>query len=118
MRYENMVELTLRERVRALTAQWIGQLMLHKLFERHYSALQADQLSASISQGPNADGILRMLNIHDDFIKDHLLNVSRKNEEKYWSEETWDKIAKGRKSNKLVNLTKVFDPHISALREA
>ena len=96
----------------------IRKLMLHKLFERHYSALQADQLSASISQGPTADGILRMLNIHDDFIKDHLLNVSRKNEEKYWSEETWDKIAKGRKSNKLVNLTKVFDPHISALREA
>ncbi|MFH1236477.1 MAG: hypothetical protein V1685_06110 [Parcubacteria group bacterium] len=96
----------------------IRKLMLHKLFERHYSALQADQLSASISQGPTADGILRMLNIHDDFIKDHLLNVTRKNEEKYWSKETWDKIQKGRKSNKLVNLTKVFDPHISALREA
>ncbi len=94
------------------------QALLQRLLEKNYSVVQADQLSATLRNGMSVDGVLRILTLHDDFIKDHLLNVNRKNEEHYWSDETWEKINRGRKSSKHVNLAKVFEPNISALREA
>ena len=94
------------------------KVLLKRLMEKNYSVVQADQLSAVLRNGLSVDGVLRLLTLHDDFIKDHVLNVNRKNEEHYWSDETWEKINRGRKSSKHVNLAKVFEPHIGALRDA
>lgn len=96
----------------------IRETILRRLIDKNYSALQADQLAATLRGGLSVEGVLRMLTLHDDFIKDHVLNVNRKNEEHYWSDQTWDKIQRGRKSSKHINLSKAFEPHIGVLREA
>lgn len=96
----------------------IRETILRRLVDKNYSALQADQLAATLRSGLSVDGVLRLLTLHDDFIKDHVLNINRKNEEHYWSDDTWEKINRGRKSSKHINLGKAFEPHIGVLREA
>ncbi|MFA5051843.1 MAG: hypothetical protein WC544_02145 [Patescibacteria group bacterium] len=94
------------------------EILLQRVFKQNYSELMANGFAAALERGVSPESILRLLNIHDDFIKDHVLNIDRKNEEHHWSDETWEKITRGRKSSKHVNLSKSFEPHIKGLREA
>ena len=91
----------------------LRETILQRTFGKHYPNMQLDELSASLRQGITSDSILRILDLHDDIIKEHVLNVNGRNDDKYWEPETMDKIARG--SGKL---GKVFQSRMKSLREA
>ena len=93
------------------------QIIFRKIFQKHYSPEMLNNLVSTLRGDISGQSILALINIVDVFAKDHVLSLKDGNKKKYWDQETWNKIKDAKSDNKLVNLLKIFAPHINNLKE-
>jgi hypothetical protein len=63
-------------------------MLFKKLFQRHHSPQMIENLRVILEQDSiEAQSLLAVLNVVDEMVKEHLVNVNNNNREKYWSED-------------------------------
>jgi hypothetical protein len=97
-------------------ASVMRELMFRKLFTINFSPEMIRNLARTVEGDVTGQGVLNLINLVDNFIKDHVVNVSKKNEEGYWRESTWQAITTAKDNSKQVDVTKLFKTQIDALR--
>ncbi len=93
----------------------VREILIKKVFRMNFSEDTLAQYIGVLEKPISVKGVLGMVNIVNNFIKDHVINLSRNNQEGYWSEEAWQKILATKKNSKLIDVTKVFKTQIDAL---
>jgi len=72
----------------------LRQLVFKKAFIKHQSPEWRENLKNNILNNNDVSIVTDSLNFLNNIIKDHTLNFSKNNEEKYWSQETFETIKK------------------------
>ena len=94
----------------------LRQIILKKLFTVNFSPETLENLISGLEGEVTAQGVLNIINIVDNFIKDHVINTQKKNEEGYWTEEAWKQITGAKDNSKLVDVSKLFKSQVDPLR--
>jgi len=95
------------------------QIVFRKIFIRNRSPEVLDDILARLSgEKISGQNVLEVIGIIDNMVKHHALNLEKNNKEQYWDQETWDSIKASIKDKKLINVLKIFSPHIGKLRNA
>ncbi len=98
--------------------QQLRWIVLYKISEKNYTSDQAlASIESDLTLEISSNSVLSLINIIDNFAKEHVLNLNNKNEEKYWDEKTWESILESKKNSKKVNLLKIFNPYVDNLRK-
>ena len=74
------------------------------------------ELSALLRSGVSAEGILKIIGLIDESVKEHALNLKNENREGYWSAETFAKIKQARENSKQVDVPKIFTAPLNRLK--
>ena len=95
----------------------LREALFHKFLEKHYSPAMIQNLQTTLNRGVTPQGVLAIVDVVQNSIKDHILNVDDDNKEKYWTEDCWQKIqsTKGKKTS--LDLRMVYEGRIKALKE-
>lgn len=72
----------------------LRQLVFQKTFIKHQSPEWRENLKNSLINGNDISTVNDSLNFLNNIIKDHTLNFSANNEEKYWNQETFETMKK------------------------
>ncbi len=95
------------------------QIVFRKIFIKNRSPeVVADMLARLSGEEITGQNVLEVIGIVDNTVKDHVLNLNGDNKEKYWREDTWKSLLATQNDSKLVDISKMFSPHIANLREA
>ncbi|HCC22989.1 TPA: hypothetical protein DF272_02310 [Candidatus Falkowbacteria bacterium] len=94
----------------------IRELLFRKLFTVNFSGDAIRQMAATVDGDVTGVGILNVINLVDRFVKDHVLNLAKHNEENYWSAGAWRAINDAKDNSKQVDVTKIFKTELDVLR--
>jgi len=93
------------------------QIIFRKILEKNYSSGQAiENIHNNLTDEVTGKGVLSIIDVVNNFAKDHVLNMKDKNKEKYWTESAWNKIKEAKDMSKMVNLLKIFSPYLDNLK--
>lgn len=96
----------------------LREIVFRKIFFDNYSPIVVQELIATLRGDMSAKSISGMIDLVDNFAKDHVLNREHDTETRYWKKETWDTMEKTRNSPKGMDIFKIFAPQLSKLKEA
>lgn len=95
------------------------QIVFRKIFMKNHSPEALADMLARLSReevtGPN---ILEIIGMIDDVVKHHALNMDQDDADGYWGPNAWETLKNSRHDRSLVDVRKIFMPHIDRLREA
>lgn len=91
----------------------LRKLTFRKLFQRHYSPGFLYDLRSQLEGELTPQSLLSVVNVVDHMVKAHVLNLQSQNQEKYWEDETFEKM---RQSKRGRSLGEIFSPYASNLR--
>lgn len=95
-----MINLRLGKTERSVSQSIIRQLLFKKLFQKHNSPQFINDLSSLINnKDVTLQSAMAVINVVDSMTKDHLLDFTGDNSEKYWSEKTF-KILEDKQNRK------------------
>lgn len=95
------------------------QIVFRKIFAKNRSPeALADTLARLSAEQISGHNVLEVIGIVDDMVKNHVLNLGNNNKDDYWTKETWDKLCASVDNTSLVEVLKIFSPHITNLKDA
>lgn len=95
------------------------EIVFRKIFIKNRSEEALEDMKRRLDrEDVLAGNVLEIISTVDDTVKQHVLNLERENEEQYWSPKAWDVLHASRKDTSLVDVLKIFSPHIGNLRQA
>ena len=95
-----MINLRLGKTERSVSQSIMRQLLFKKLFQKHNSPHFINELSSLINKKDvTLQSAMAVINVVDSMTKDHLLDLTGDNSEKYWSEKTFE-ILKDKQNRK------------------
>ena len=96
-----------------LAKSTIRRLVLRKAFARHFSPEYINDLENQLHEPITAQSLLSVVNVLDNLVKAHVLNIKTENSEGYWSAEAFGKLKKEESF-----AVSAFSPHAGNLRQA
>ncbi len=99
-------------------SQQLRCVVLYKISEKNYTSDQAlASIESDLTLEITSNSVLSLINIIDNFAKEHVLNLTNQNKEGYWDEKTWESILESKKNSKKVNILKIFNPYVDNLKK-
>lgn len=98
-------------------ASVIREALFHKFLEKHYSPAMIQNLQMTLSRGATPQGVLAIVDVVQNSIKDHILRLDNNNQEQYWTQDCWEKIEKTKGKKSSLDLRMVYEGRIKALKE-
>ncbi len=96
----------------------LRQIVFRKMLDQSYGTVdRVERIRTSMQGELNALGILHLLDLIDNFAKDHILNTEKDNKEKYWTDEAWQKIKESNKLDSKFTMKTVFNKQYKELKE-
>ncbi len=96
----------------------LRQIVFRKMLDQSYGTVdRVERIRTSMQGELNALGILHLLDLIDNFAKDHILNTEKDNKEKYWTDEAWQKIKESNKLDSKFTMRLVFNKQYKELKE-
>lgn len=91
------------------------EIVFRRVFEKQPPS-NLEEVSATLRRGISAEGILEIIGLIDELVKEHALNLKNNNTEAYWTPDTFNKIKQVRENSKLVDLSKIFADPLKQLK--
>jgi len=98
-------------------ASIIREALFHKFLEKHYSPAMIQNLQMTLGRGASPQGVLAIVDVVQNSIKDHILNLEDNNQEAYWPEDCWKKIQEKKGKKTSLDLRMVYEGRIKALKK-
>ena len=96
----------------------LRQIVFRKMLDQGYGTVdRVERIRTSMQGELSALGILHLLDLIDNFAKDHILNTEKDNKEKYWTDEAWSKIKESNKIDSKFTMKVVFNKQHKDLKE-
>lgn len=95
------------------------RIVFRKIFMKNRSPeALADMLARLSGEEVTGPNILEIIGMIDDVVKHHALNMDQDDADGYWGTNAWATLKNSRRDSRLVDVRKIFMPHIDRLREA
>lgn len=98
-------------------ASIIREALFRKFLEKNYSPAMIQNLQMTLSRGASPQGVFAIVDVVQNSIKDHVLNLEDNNQEAYWSPDCWQKILETKGKKTSLDLRMVYEGRIKALKE-
>ena len=80
------------------------RMILQKMWSFYDNSDYGDTTEALLNEPMSYQGLIRMLDIYKNYLKDHVLNLSQDNKAKYWTDAAFTAIRDNRKTNDLLDI--------------
>jgi hypothetical protein len=96
----------------------LRQIVFRKMLDHNYGTVdRVERMRTSMQGDLSALAVLHLLDLIDNFAKDHILNLEKNNKEKYWTSDAWDKIKSNQKIDSKFKMNALFNKPYKELKE-